>query len=318
MSDIQIREATADDLAAILEVLRASLGETPVLKRTPELWSWKHTDNPFGRSIVLIATYSGRIAGVRAMARWQLETAAGETLQCVRPVDTATHPDFARRGVFRELTMSAIEIARASGIDLIFNTPNKRSAPGYLKMGWKPVGSIGVLVRPIVGTAVRLDPETAPSMRDLGPTIAQVPFSLGNLPVREPLGLRTPRTDGYLQWRFLSHPTAQYGWVGEAEVGGAVVRASSRGGRAEMVMSDMLGKPSSEYVKRTAKQAKTRYLAGWFSAGTPERTAVNRGGMVPIPGLKTLQLVARPLSELTVDVFDLGSWDLATSDLELL
>jgi hypothetical protein len=252
------------------------------------------------------------------MSRWQLETAAGETLECLRPVDTATHPDFARQGVFRELTMSAIEIARASGIDLIFNTPNERSEPGYLKMGWKSIGSIGVLVRPLVGTAARLDPEKVPSMRDLGPTIAQVPSSLGSLPVREPLGLRTPRTDAYLRWRFLSHPTAQYGWVGDADFGGAVVRASSRGGRAEMVVSDILGKPSSEYVKRTAKQAQTRYLAGWFSPGTPERTAANRGGMVLIPGFKALRLVARPLSELTVDVLGLGSWDLATSDLELL
>jgi len=318
MSDIQIREATDDDLVEILEVLRASLGETPVLKRTPELWNWKHSDNPFGPSIVLVATLLDRIAGVRAMMRWQLETATGEILECVRPVDTATHPDFARRGVFRELTMSASEIARSSGIDLIFNTPNERSAPGYLKMGWKSAGSIGVLVRPILGVAARLDPETVPSMRDLGPTIAPVPSTLENLPVREPLGLRTPRTDAYLRWRFMSHPTAQYGWIGDVDVGGAVVRASSRGGQAEMVVSDILGKPNSEYVKRTAKQAQTRYLAGWFSPGTPERTAANRGGMVSIPGFKALRLVARPLSELTVDVFDLGSWDLATSDLELL
>jgi GNAT superfamily N-acetyltransferase len=318
MSDIQIREATDDDLVEILGVLRASLGETPVLKRTPELWSWKHHDNPFGPSIVLVATLTDRIAGVRAMMRWQLETATGKILECVRPVDTATHPDFARLGVFRELTMSAIETARSSGIDLIFNTPNDRSAPGYLKMGWKSVGSIGVLVRPILGAAARLDPETVPSMRDLGPTIAQVPSSLGSLPVREPLGLRTPRTDAYLRWRFMSHPTAQYGWVGETEVGGAVVRASSRGGRAEMVVSDILGGPSSEYVKQAAKQARTRYLAGWFSPGTPERMAANRGGMFSIPGFKALRLVARPLTELTVDVLDLGSWDLATSDLELL
>jgi hypothetical protein len=85
-----------------------------------------------------------------------------------------------------------------------------------------------------------------------------------------------------------------------------------------MVVSDILGGPSSEYVKQAAKQARTRYLAGWFSPGTPERMAANRGGMFSIPGFKALRLVARPLTELTVDVLDLGSWDLATSDLELL
>jgi hypothetical protein len=40
--------------------------------------------------------------------------------------------------------------------------------------------------------------------------------------------------------------------------------------------------------------------------------------MLPVPGLKTLQLVALPLTELDTDPFDLRSWDIATSDLELL
>jgi len=85
-----------------------------------------------------------------------------------------------------------------------------------------------------------------------------------------------------------------------------------------MVMSDILGRPRSSYVKQAARRSNTRYLAGWFSRGTPERIAATRGGMVWIPGLQALQLVALPLSELTIDVLDLGSWDLATSDLELL
>jgi hypothetical protein len=40
--------------------------------------------------------------------------------------------------------------------------------------------------------------------------------------------------------------------------------------------------------------------------------------MLPVPGFKALQLMAKPLTQLRVDVFDLSSWDIATSDLELL
>ena len=42
------------------------------------------------------------------------------------------------------------------------------------------------------------------------------------------------------------------------------------------------------------------------------------GGMVPAPWMRTLRLVALPLTGLATKALDLGSWDLATSDLELL
>jgi hypothetical protein len=40
--------------------------------------------------------------------------------------------------------------------------------------------------------------------------------------------------------------------------------------------------------------------------------------MIPVPGLRPLRLVALPLAELDTDPLDLLSWDIATSDLELL
>jgi GNAT superfamily N-acetyltransferase len=130
MAAIDIRELLDDDIDEVLGVLRESLGETSGLERTAELWSWKHEVNPFGRSLVLVATSAGAIVGVRAFMRWHLDTPSGERLECVRAVDTATHPEFLRRGIFRRLTLSAIEMAQEQGIDLIFNTPNSKSKPG--------------------------------------------------------------------------------------------------------------------------------------------------------------------------------------------
>jgi hypothetical protein len=59
-------------------------------------------------------------------------------------------------------------------------------------------------------------------------------------------------------------------------------------------------------------------MAGFFSKGSPERAAARAAGMIPVPGMKALRLVALPLSDVDIDVFDLGFWDIATSDLELL
>ncbi|MEX2250745.1 MAG: GNAT family N-acetyltransferase [Acidimicrobiia bacterium] len=312
---MEIRPARPEDVNGILEVLGAALGETALLKRTPELWAWKHVINPFGPSIVLLAWFGDRIAGVRALMRWDLLTVQGRQVRCVRPVDTSTHPDFERRGVFKTLTLEAVALARETGIDLIFNTPNRRSGAGYLSMGWREVGAIGVLARPRFGFRVGPDGQNAPSLEDVAPG------ALGFLPIqmpdRPPRGLRTPRTAEYQRWRFGSHPTVRYGTVADGD-GAAVVRVGVRSGRTELVLSDLLGGAGHRAVSRAGAINRASYLAGFFSKGSPERSAAIRGGMLPVPVLKTLQLIALPLTDLDTDAFDLRSWDIATSDLELL
>ena len=317
MADIAIRSARDEDLPGILSTLEAALGETPLLRRSPALWEWKHSSNPFGPSIILIATSGQRVAGVRAMMRWQLRTRSGQVIKALRPVDTATHPDFTRRGIFRSLTMTAVDIAREEGVHLIFNTPNQKSAPGYLQMGWREVSGIGVMVRPRLGPTVAPTSGLPPSIDELAPGIQPLQASVG-VTDRTPLGLRTPRSSRYLEWRFTMHPTASYGWIPDRVRGGLVARANVRAGRGELVVSDLIGSPSPGVVRRAAGHSRTRYLAGWFTPGSPERRTAIAGGMVPVPWLQTLKLVALPLGELEVDPSDLREWDLATSDLELL
>lgn len=313
-----MRAATPFDLQGILETMRLSLGETPLLRRTPDLWRWKHVENPFGESIVLVAVSGeGTIAGVRAFMRWDLEVGPDQTIRCLRPVDTATHPEFQRRGIFRSLTMSAIEVARQEGVDLIFNTPNEKSAPGYLEMGWERVSWIGVQIRPRLGRAFAPDPESRPRIEHLLPE-AETP-ALINLPSKGSGSfMRTPQGPTYLQWRFARHPYASYGWVPGQDDNGLMVRASSRNGRSELVVSDILGPLDHLPFRETARRSRARYMAGWFSPGSPKRVAASRGGLLPVPGVRTLQLVALPLTDFPIDPFDLGSWNLSTSDLELL
>ncbi len=314
MVDLDVRPATPADTPAILDLLKAALGESPLLRRTPELWEWKHHSSPFGESIVLLACSGDRLAGVRAFMRWELRTSEGRLIRCVRPVDTATHPDFTRRGIFRRLTEEALEVAREDRVDLVFNTPNPKSAAGYLTMGWREVGWIGAQIRPHLGRSVRPVGANPPELAAVLP-IAQ-PFEPPGHPTRPGRGLRTDRTRAYQLWRFTGHPRVRYGTVGERETT-AVVRTGIRNGRTELVLADLLGKPDSGVVRRLARHSQAAYVGGFFSTGSPERRAAIRAGMIPVP-VRSLRLVARPFSDLDVDVFDLGEWDLAVSDLELL
>ena len=97
-----------------------------------------------------------------------------------------------------------------------------------------------------------------------------------------------------------------------------MVRVSSRNGRSENVVADLLGEAGRREISQVTRSSRTRYVATWFAPGTPELSAVVSGGMFKVPGLKTLRLVALPLSRLDIDVTVQRSWDFATSDLELL
>lgn len=307
---IDVREATAADVPEILDVLRAALGEPPGLQRTEALWNWKHVDNPFGESIVLVAEGGGRIAGVRAFMRWNLTTPQGETVRCVRAVDTATHPDFHRRGIFRTLTLAAVEAAAADGVHLVFNTPNAKSGAGYLKMGWSEVGPIRVMVGPS-WRAIPPTPESDAALID-----APTGGPRGPVRDREPRGLRTARTAEYVHWRFSAHPTARYRTV-EGDDSCVVLRENRRFGRSELVVSELLGPRPHLPLREARRMSRAAYLIGSFAPSTPERRAALRAGLIPVPRVQAMLLVARPLADIG-PVTDLASWDLTLGDLELL
>jgi GNAT superfamily N-acetyltransferase len=301
------------DLPSVLDLLRSSLGESDTLRRTPELFAWKHLDNPFGRSIMLVSEHGNTITGFRAFMQWHLNAPGASQLRCVRAVDTATHPDYRRRGIFRELTTAALEVATAEGIDMVFNTPNPRSGAGYLTMGWSQVGVIRPLASPARGI-LRSRPaeDPAPRIEDFVRTAREV------LPWRDrpALGLRTPRSAEYTSWRFHNHPTATYIQV-DGNAGSAVARLSFRGNRRELLISDVYGNAMEQTIRRCRRIARTSYIGAFFSKGSPERAAAYRSGLIPVPGAK-LTLMVRTLRNLDVNVADFGNWDLSLSDLELL
>jgi hypothetical protein len=246
--------------------------------------------------------------------RWQLETPTGDSLDCIRAVDTATHPEYQRMGIFRRLTEEAVEIARSDNVNLIFNTPNEKSRPGYIKMGWQEVGRIGALVR--ISRRV-LQARHDDDASDAGLFLRQPkPFVMPGAATRPARGVRTPRSEAYLQWRFASHPTARYFSVA-AGPGTAVVRANHRNRRRELVVADLFGPPGAG-IRAVNRSTRSAYMATWFSSGSPERRAALRGGFVPIPGFTALTLVMRPLGEVPANLGSLGAWDMSVSDFELL
>ena len=145
-SDIEVRPAVGADRPAVLALLADSLGwdRDEVFAA---FFEWKHVQNPFGPSPAWVAVTGNRVVGFRTFLRWRFEHPDGRTRSAVRAVDTATAPDQQGRGIFRRLTMTAVDELRAEGVDFVFNTPNVQSRPGYLRMGWSTVGRMPLVAR---------------------------------------------------------------------------------------------------------------------------------------------------------------------------
>jgi GNAT superfamily N-acetyltransferase len=344
---LHIRPYTPEVIPALLDLTRATLGNSGATRKTEAFWRWKHQANPFGSSYGLYAwnETESKVVGLRVLMRWRFNNPVGRQLQAVRAVDTATHPDYQRQGIFSMLTRQAMAELTAAGTHLVFNTPNQRSLPGYLKMGWQVVDKWPLFVK--VLKPIRLLTRLAWRRSDIstpfrfeqffGPEVVSwsvfvyryqdaIPALLSTWESeRERVGLRTPRDLAYLQWRYGQHPHLQYGCYPFEErgklAGCAILRPNIRYSLQEIVLTEIfLGAPDIKLGKllfnNLCEQLNGDYLIAHFAAGSLERKLLRSVGFLRIPR-QGMIFTVRPLNVTRQEVLDATAWDLSLGDLEM-
>ena len=310
---VEIRPATPSDEAEILALCGRTLGwdDDP---RAADLFRWKHVLNPAGPSPMWVAVDDGRIVGLRAFMRWTL-VRAGEQLCAVRAVDTTTDTSHRGRGLFTALTMRGVDEMLADGVDFVFNTPNDQSLPGYLKMGWRPVGTLPAAVRlrrpgsAITLLGARVPAELWSEPIEVGVTIDEWLSSHSVDTADRDSGARTIRTavdDAHLRWRF-GLPALHYRVV-EDEAATVVVRLRRRGRAMELVQASTLvgtRRDADRLTATTLSSTGADHALRLGGAGT---------GFVPLPGGGPL-LTWRSLA--MAGCPPLPCWSLSMSDIEL-
>ncbi|GGF50101.1 GNAT family N-acetyltransferase [Echinicola rosea] len=208
---MQVREAQSTDHHAIVDLLKRALGES-LLPKSVALWRWKHEENPFGTSPVIVAEDHGELVGVRAMMPWTFDY-DGQPVKALRAVDTAVVPGYQGRGIFKRLTRELIE--ECSGkYQFVFNTPNPKSMSGYIKMGWQKRGRLPLkmaLTRPFglfsgsnAKEPMEVDQQDWPE--DL---LAEVYTGF------KTTGMQTQISPEYVHWRYVENPLFRYGWFSD-------------------------------------------------------------------------------------------------------
>lgn len=325
MSGVELRRCTAEDRPAVFALLAASLGWMPD-EHHRAFFAWKHDDNPFGPSLAWVAVDDGEVVGFRTFLQWRFRV-GGVVQRAVRAVDTATHPDHQGKGIFKLLTLGALDELAGEGIDFVFNTPNDKSRPGYLKMGWESVGRLPVRARPrSPGSLVRMArARTAADLwststdagTDAGAALAD-DEALARLLAGQPVGagMATDRSVAHLRWRYAGFPPLAY----RATLRGATVadgvaiwRLRRRGDAMEAAIVEVLapgGDPGAggRLARSAAKQSGADYAIGLAGVRS------GRAGFVPLPSQgplltwRSVRADRRP---------EMEEWGLALGDVEL-
>lgn len=327
---VPLTEVDRDEAIALM---RLSLGDRAAVAKTDAYWAWKHEMSVFGCSYVTGARAADdTLASLRIMMRWSFSAPGGSVRLAVRPVDTATHVDHRRRGLFKRLTLSAIDDLRAQGAAFVFNTPNENSLPGNLKMGWSVVAKWPLYGRPVsplrlmgsFGSNARLESWSDIAVRDAGELEDLV---RENELSRTRVGWRTVRSFEYLGWRYGRIPDVEYQVVSvrtDGKLSGAVLGRLATGIATlpVFIVTEIFSRaPSTRsyrmLLRRAARCISAAYLVAHFADGTMERKALRGAGFVRIPR-RGYVWTARSLDPSVLpDPISSGAWDLTIGELEI-
>lgn len=306
-----------------LELIKASLGEgSRRSPRTPEFFRWKHKTSPFGASysLALRSEMDGELAGIRLFQRWDLARDL-EVVSAVRAVDTSTHPKHQRKGVFTYLTRTALVALEADGVDLVFNTPNSNSLPGYLKMGWELVDRIPIQGRLLRGfSKVRLEAHDFETLVQ-GCEEEQIMSLIDG--ARVPGKNQIRKSINYLRWRYSEHPTVDYRFsvLEQDKVihGLAVWCETERKGLTELVVCELFartGQSCAELLGNVIRSSSSHYSVAVFTNNPIASEAMRQNGFRQIP-FKRISFVVKPLSSSLGQILNRESWTLSTGDLQV-
>lgn len=262
-----VRLYRTEDEPQVLDLLALCL---PRWARSPDRaaqsratqWRWKHFDNPFGASHVLVAVSDeGTVVGAVALMPWRLRY-RDQVLACARTVDMVTHPAYRGQGVASSFWPASRQHLVQANVALTFHTPNRRSIL-FARKGGRPVWTLQPRVNVLkpfraLSRALRHRAGKARPAADPAAVFRTTPATVSELlerraavaellvhDARQSDGqLRTDRSVEYLAWRYASNPALRYYAVcaeSQGRIDGvAIFRVDTWTGISRVVLQDVL------------------------------------------------------------------------------
>ena len=313
-----IREYSERDIEQIVALNQRVFSEQEHfdITRDEKWFRWKNIDNPFGKSIVIVAeNENGEIIGSRIFWPWKFKIRMSEFI-AYQPIDAVVDPKYQGKGLFYTMTVEALKIALNNEAAFIFNFSNKNSLPRNLSFGWSFVSKLIWYVKVVNPPYILNMDKKAKNVHELGD------YKLTESVVKE-IKFRT-NFDGYIKsvrslefvkWRYLNHPFFTYGTVhfteGKKTIW-AVFSVNSVGKYREMFVVDILGDYNliGGLLSEVKQAAKNFDISAIYILKNPYidgRQMLKSGYVV----LKNKNLVCLPIRlELESKLLDYTQWEM--------
>lgn len=134
---ISIRRFKPADVDGIINLLTATFNT----RFTKEWWDWKYKSNPNGffgeKGDIWVAEVDNKIVGHYAIMPEKFKVNS-ETIRVAQSIDTATHPDYRRRGLFTSLANKVYNDAKER-YPFIYGFPSEMAYKGFIRLGWEDI-----------------------------------------------------------------------------------------------------------------------------------------------------------------------------------
>jgi GNAT superfamily N-acetyltransferase len=265
---------------------------------------------------VLVAVENKSIVGVRAFMRWNWQK-EDKIYSALRAVDTATHPDHQGKGIFKKLTLKALEVVEEQGDHFIFNTPNSQSLPGYLKMGWESVGKLFVRLTP-VNPLQRLNRKV--SLRNFESSLdyekLEMLLSDYNKRHKEEGNFYTHKSTDYLSWSYSNKPMQKYLVKGDKDFFlAAYVKSHKHFSELRIAEHVFINKEGLKKIKAVVKELSREFSVHLISSsgGLKISKFYISGNYGPVFTVRNVNLDPEVFKEAMIT----DSWSYKLGDLEL-
>ena len=145
MSEIEIKKSNFKNFQQLKKIMHACFG----ISVTEQYFRWKYLDNPIGRVQAFEAREGDRVVAFYGLLP-ELYRVNGKEVKIYQSMDTMTHPNFQKRGLFVRLAKHSYQylLGEEKCFQLI-GLPSEDSFPGFIrKLEWSHIANVPYLFLP--------------------------------------------------------------------------------------------------------------------------------------------------------------------------
>ena len=214
-------------------------------------WKWRFIENPFVRGIIKLLFDVNKLIGHYAVIPMEVQV-QGEPLKAVFSMSTMTHPDYGGQGIFTYLAEEVYRLCQDRGFRFVYGFPNTNSYAGFThKLRWHCMGKMTILEKRLRGPIGERPPRGRFTIKEVERFDNVINLLWDK--VKRDYHIIVPRTEGFMNWRFVENPEVGYKkfiiYDNDDILGYIILKIYAGGDVKKGHIVDMLGTGNEDAVK---------------------------------------------------------------------